>query len=237
MNANNVTTSEIDKFSQHAHQWWDEQGPLKTLHQVNPVRLAWIAQHCALHNQMIADIGCGAGILTESLAKAGAKLTGVDMAIASIDVAREHAAEQGLSIDYQVKTAEGLASERLGQYDIVTCMEMLEHVPSPAAVIESCAQLVRPDGCVFFSTLNRQPKSFLFGIVAAEYLLNWIPKGTHQYSNFIKPSELASTARQFGLEVMDIKGIVYRPWGGSEQPFAMSRDVGVNYMMAFRKKV
>jgi 2-polyprenyl-6-hydroxyphenyl methylase/3-demethylubiquinone-9 3-methyltransferase len=236
MNAPNVTASEIDKFSQHAHQWWDAQGPLKTLHQVNPVRLAWITQHCAPQNQMIADIGCGAGILTESLARAGGLLTGVDMASVSIDVAREHAAAQGLSIDYQVKTAEHLASEQSGQYDIVTCMEMLEHVPNPIAVIESCAQLVKPDGLVFFSTLNRQPKAFLLGIVAAEYLLNWIPKGTHQYSSFIKPSELANTARQFGLEVLDIKGISYQPWPRSDQPFVVSRDVGVNYMMAFRKK-
>lgn len=236
MNDSNVTASEIDKFSQHAHQWWDEQGPLKTLHQVNPVRLAWIRQHCALENQVAVDIGCGAGILTEALAKAGARLTGVDMATASIEVAREHAAGQGLSIDYQVRTAEDLASERSGRYDVVTCMEMLEHVPNPVAVVESCAELVKPNGLVFFSTLNRQPKAFLLGIVAAEYLLNWIPKGTHQYSNFIKPSELANSARQFGLEAIDIKGIAYRPWAGSGQPFVMSRDVGVNYMMAFQKK-
>ena len=235
MSHTNVTNSEIDKFSQHASQWWDEHGPLKTLHQVNPVRLAWIAEHIDLSKQKIADIGCGGGILTEALAQAGAQATGVDMAADSIEVARLHAATNNLVIDYQLTTAEQLAVSVPASFDAIVCMEMLEHVPDPASVIKSCAALVKPGGHVFFSTLNRHPKAFLLGILGAEYLLGWIPKGTHQYQTFIKPAELAAIARSHGLEIIDVKGITYQPWRNREQPFAISADTDVNYMMACQK--
>ena len=231
----NVTAAEIDKFSQHAAGWWDEQGALKTLHQVNPVRMAWIAQYVDLSHKNVVDIGCGGGILTESLARAGAKAVGVDMAADSIEVARLHALSESLDIDYQIKTAEQLAVEQPAAYDVVTCMEMLEHVPEPASVIKSCAALVKSGGLVFFSTLNRHPAAFALGIVAAEYLLNWIPKGTHQYQNFIKPSELAQQARLAGLEIIAIKGIGYAPWRDKAYPFVLSGDARVNYMMVARK--
>lgn len=231
----NVASSEIDKFSQHASSWWDEQGPLKTLHQVNPVRLNWIRQLVDLNHQKVVDIGCGGGILTEALARSGAQATGVDMALDSIEVARLHALSESLQIDYQVKTAEQLAAEQPAAFDVVTCMEMLEHVPEPASVIRSCAQLVKSGGLVFFSTLNRHPVAFALGIVAAEHILNWIPKGTHQYKTFIKPSELAQQARQVGLEVIDIKGIGYAPWRDKVFPFTISDDTRINYMMVARK--
>ena len=235
MSTTNVTASEIDTFSQHASQWWDELGPLKTLHQVNPVRLAWIDGHIDLQSQKIADIGCGGGILTEALANAGAQATGVDMAADSIEVARMHAIENNLVIDYQITTAEQLAAAAPASFDAITCMEMLEHVPDPASVIKSCAALVKPGGYVFFSTLNRHPKAFLLGILGAEYLLGWIPKGTHQYKTFIKPAELAVIARAHGLAVLYVKGIGYQPWRRSEQPFSISTDTDVNYMMACQK--
>lgn len=234
MCATNVTPAEIEKFSQHASQWWDVEGPLKTLHQVNPVRLAWIESFVALQGIEALDVGCGGGILTEALARSGALATGLDMATDSIEVARLHAGSENLCIDYRVETAEALASESR-QFDVVTCMEMLEHVPDPASVIKSCAGMVKSGGWVFFSTLNRHPKAFVLGVVAAEYLLNWIPKGTHDYKTFIKPSELARQARLNGLEVVAVSGIGYRPFGGSAEPFVLSDDASINYMMACRK--
>ncbi|MGL4768494.1 MAG: bifunctional 2-polyprenyl-6-hydroxyphenol methylase/3-demethylubiquinol 3-O-methyltransferase UbiG [Formosimonas sp.] len=231
----NVAEAEIDKFAQHAAGWWDAQGPLKTLHQVNPVRLAWIEQYVALHGQKIVDVGCGGGILSESLARAGAQVVGVDMAEDSIEVARLHAQSESLTIDYRVTTAEQLAFELPAYFDVVTCMEMLEHVPDPVSVIRSCADLVKTDGLVFFSTLNRHPAAFALGVVAAEYVLNWIPKGTHQYKSFIKPSELAQQARLAGLEVLGMAGIGYAPWRNRAQPFVLSDDLRVNYMLVTRK--
>ena len=184
----NTSAQEIEKFSQHAHEWWDEQGPLKTLHQINPTRMAWIAKHADLANAQTIDIGCGGGILSESLAKAGARVTGLDMASDSIEIARTHVQAAQLNIDYQISTAEAWAQTHPAEYEVVTCMELLEHVPDPASVIHAAAQLLAPGGVVFFSTINRNPKAWALTIGAAEYLLKWIPKGTHQYDTFIKPS-------------------------------------------------
>ena len=231
----NTSAQEIEKFSQHAHEWWDEQGPLKTLHQINPTRMAWIAKHVVLANAKTIDIGCGGGILSESLAKAGALVTGLDMASDSIEIARTHAQAAQLNIDYQISTAEAWAQAHPAEYEVVTCMELLEHVPDPASVIHAAAQLLAPGGVVFFSTINRNPKAWALTIGAAEYLLKWIPKGTHQYDTFIKPSELSAMARQSGLEVIALAGIGYQPWQSKSNPFVVTKDTSVNYMMACRK--
>ena len=231
----NTSAQEIEKFSQHAHEWWDEQGPLKTLHQINPTRMAWIAKHADLANAQTIDIGCGGGILSESLAKAGALVTGLDMASDSIEIARTHAQAAQLNIDYQISTAEAWAQAHPAEYEVVTCMELLEHVPDPASVIHAAAQLLAPGGVVFFSTINRNPKAWALTIGAAEYLLKWIPKGTHQYDTFIKPSELSAMARQSGLEVIALAGVGYQPWKSKTNPFVATQDTSVNYMMACRK--
>ena len=231
----NTSAQEIEKFSQHAHEWWDEQGPLKTLHQINPTRMAWIAKHADLANAQTIDIGCGGGILSESLAKAGARVTGLDMASDSIEIARTHVQAAQLNIDYQISTAEAWAQAHPAQYDVVTCMELLEHVPDPASVIHAAAQLLTSNGTVFFSTINRNPKAWALTIGAAEHLLKWIPKGTHQYDTFIKPSELSAMARQSGLEVIALAGIGYQPWQSKSNPFVVTKDTSVNYMMACRK--
>lgn len=231
----NTSAQEIEKFSQHAHEWWDEQGPLKTLHQINPTRMAWIAKHADLANAQTIDIGCGGGILSESLAKAGARVTGLDMASDSIEIARTHVQAAQLNIDYQISTAEAWAQTHPAEYEVVTCMELLEHVPDPASVIHAAAQLLAPGGVVFFSTINRNPKAWALTIGAAEYLLKWIPKGTHQYDTFIKPSELSAMARQSGLEVIALAGIGYQPWQSKSNPFVVTKDTSVNYMMACRK--
>ncbi len=231
----NTSAQEIEKFSQHAHEWWDEQGPLKTLHQINPTRMAWIAKHADLANAQTIDIGCGGGILSESLAKAGARVTGLDMASDSIEIARTHAQAAQLNIDYQISTAEAWAQAHPAEYEVVTCMELLEHVPDPASVIHAAAQLLAPGGVVFFSTINRNPKAWALTIGAAEHLLKWIPKGTHQYDTFIKPSELSAMARQSGLEVIALAGVGYQPWKSKTNPFVATQDTSVNYMMACRK--
>ena len=231
----NTSAQEIEKFSQHAHEWWDEQGPLKTLHQINPTRMAWIAKHADLANAQTIDIGCGGGILSESLAKAGALVTGLDMASDSIEIARTHAQAAQLNIDYQISTAEAWAQAHPAEYEVVTCMELLEHVPDPASVIHAAAQLLAPGGVVFFSTINRNPKAWALTIGAAEHLLKWIPKGTHQYDTFIKPSELSAMARQSGLEVIALAGVGYQPWKSKTNPFVAPQDTSVNYMMACRK--
>ena len=231
----NISTQEIEKFSQHAHEWWDEQGPLKTLHQINPTRMAWIAKHVVLANAKTIDIGCGGGILSESLARSGAIVTGLDMASDSIEIARAHAQSTQLNIDYQTITAEEWAQAHPAQYDVVTCMELLEHVPDPASVIHAAAQLLTSNGTVFFSTINRNPKAWALTIGAAEHLLKWIPKGTHQYDTFIKPSELSAMARQSGLEVIALAGVGYQPWKSKTNSFVATQDTSVNYMMACRK--
>ena len=234
-NYQNISTQEIEKFSQHAHEWWDEQGSLKTLHQINPTRMAWIAQYVDLNDAKTVDIGCGGGILSESLTNAGACVTGLDMASDSIEIARTHAQAAQLNIDYQISTAEAWAQAHPAEYEVVTCMELLEHVPDPASVIHAAAQLLAPGGVVFFSTINRNPKAWALTIGAAECLLKWIPKGTHQYDTFIKPSELSAMARQSGLEVIALAGVGYQPWKSKAHPFVVTQDTSVNYMMACRK--
>lgn len=230
MQQSNVNQAEINKFGSLASSWWDPQGILKSLHDINPLRLNWIrTQANGLENKKILDIGCGGGILSESMAAENAQVTGIDLAQDSLDVARLHGLESGIQINYECISAEEYANSHAGEFDIVTCMELLEHVPNPASVISACAKLVKPGGQVFFSTLNRNLKSFALGIVAAEYILRMVPKGTHSYESFIKPSELAAMARNAGLNLTAIAGISYQAIG---QIYSISNNTDINYMMA-----
>ncbi|TCT07094.1 bifunctional 2-polyprenyl-6-hydroxyphenol methylase/3-demethylubiquinol 3-O-methyltransferase UbiG [Paralcaligenes ureilyticus] len=232
--APNVDQAEIDKFSALAAHWWDPESEFKPLHAINPLRLNWIQEQLgSLAGKKVVDVGCGGGILAESMAVAGAEVTGIDLAEKSLKVAKLHGLESGVAIHYQAISAEQLAHEQAGQFDVVTCMEMLEHVPDPASIIRACAQLAKPDGWVFFSTLNRNPKSFLFAIIGAEYLLHLLPRGTHSYENFIKPSELAASARQAGLGVVDLAGMEYNP---VTDHYKLSRNTSVNYLVATRRQ-
>ncbi len=228
----NVDPSEIAKFDALASNWWDTEGESKPLHDINPLRLDFISSYCTLKDSQAIDVGCGGGILSEALAKSGAKTTGIDMGEMALNVAKLHALEAQLSIDYQQITAEEKAQQAANSFDIVTCMEMLEHVPEPFSVIQACADLAKPGGDVFFSTLNRHPKAYLLAVLGAEYIMNMLPKGTHDYKRFIKPSELAKWCRQSGLEVNHIKGISYNPLN---QTFNLSDDVKVNYLLHCKK--
>jgi 2-polyprenyl-6-hydroxyphenyl methylase/3-demethylubiquinone-9 3-methyltransferase len=228
----NVDHSEIDKFSALAHRWWDPTSEFKPLHAINPLRLGWIQSITNLQGKRILDVGCGGGILAESLSKAGATVTGIDLSTKALKVAELHQLESGTSVRYLTISAEDLAKEESQSYDVVTCMEMLEHVPDPSSVVQACAKLCKPGGHIFFSTLNRNPKSYLFAIIGAEYILQLLPKGTHQYEKFIKPSELAQFTRVAGLEVIELKGMTYNP---ITQIYRLGSDTDVNYMMATRK--
>ncbi len=229
----NVDPNEIRKFDEIASRWWDTSSEFKPLHDINPLRLNYIDQHCeGLKGKKIIDVGCGGGILSESMAMRGADVTGIDMGETPLSVARLHSLETGVDLDYQQITAEQMAEEHTEVFDVVTCMEMLEHVPSPESVIQACTKLVKPGGKVFFSTINRNPKAFMLAVIGAEYLLNMIPKGTHEYAKFIKPSELEAQARQAGLEVKHMTGLTYNPLF---QNYKLGRDVDVNYMMYFTK--
>ena len=228
----NFDPSEIKKFEDLASRWWDEHGEFKPLHEMNPLRLNFINTGSPLADKTACDIGCGGGILSESMAKCGAAVTGLDMGKAPLSVARLHAMESDLEIDYQQITAEEFAQKNAGKYDVVTCMEMLEHVPDPASVINACYSLIKPGGSVYFSTINRNPKSYLFAIVGAEYLMKMLPRATHDYARFIKPSELDSWARAAGLELSNLKGVSYNPFTGL---FSQSQDVDVNYMVHYTK--
>jgi 2-polyprenyl-6-hydroxyphenyl methylase / 3-demethylubiquinone-9 3-methyltransferase len=231
--AENVNPDEIDKFSALAGRWWDPRGEFKTLHAVNPLRIQFIRSHAELRGAKILDVGCGGGILSEGLAKAGASVTAIDLGGELLSVAREHAKDSDLTIDYRQISVEALAEEMPEAFDHVTCMEMLEHVPDPASVVRACAQLVKPGGRIFFSTLNRKLKAYLLAIVSAEYLLNMIPKGTHDFSTFIKPSELTRWARQNELALLGLEGVTYNPLTGQ---FSLSlKDIDVNYLAAFEK--
>lgn len=228
----NVHETELAKFGEKAHDWWNPRGELKTLHAVNPLRIDFIREHARLSGSNVVDVGCGGGILTEGLADAGAHALGIDLSEQVLAAAREHAALRGAMVDYRCISAEALAREQPGRFDIVTCMEMLEHVPDPASIVRSCAQLVRPGGQVFFSTLNKKLKSYLLAIVAAEYLLRMIPRGTHQFETFIRPSELCGFARQAGLELIALRGVSYQPlW----DKFQLGTDLDVNYLAAFER--
>jgi 2-polyprenyl-6-hydroxyphenyl methylase/3-demethylubiquinone-9 3-methyltransferase len=229
----NVDAGEIAKFERMANRWWDPQGDFKPLHQMNPVRANYIDLKAKVAEKKLLDIGCGGGLLTEAMAQRGALVTGIDMGEAPLEVARLHAESSGLSIDYRRTTAEQLAAEAPEQFDVVTCLEMLEHVPDPAQVINACFALVKPGGHVFFSTLNRTPKAYLMAVLGAEYVLRWLPRGTHEYKKFIRPSELAAWSREAGLQVRDIAGIVYNPFNQSFR--TVVGDVDVNYIMYLQK--
>ena len=229
----NVDQSEIAKFSALAHRWWDPNSEFKPLHAINPLRLGWIKSFVNLEGKKVVDIGCGGGILAESLSQCGADTTGIDLSEKALKVAELHALEVGANLTYRSISAEALADEQPEHYDVVTCMEMLEHVPDPASVVSACAKLCKPGGTLFFSTLNRNPKSYLFAIIGAEYILKLLPKGTHEYAKFIKPSELAAFTRHAGLEMIGIKGLSYNPL---TQVYCLSDGVDVNYMIAVRKE-
>lgn len=229
----NVDQAEIDKFSALAHRWWDPTSEFKPLHAINPLRLDWIKSISPISGKKVLDVGCGGGILTESMSKEGAQVTGIDLSTKALKVAELHQLESGVSVRYQSISAEDLARNEPESFDVVTCMEMLEHVPNPASVVQACANLCKPGGAIFFSTLNRNPKSYLFAIIGAEYVLKLLPKGTHQYEKFIKPSELAQYTRAANLEFLEIKGLTYNPL---TQIYRLSNDTDVNYMIAVRKK-
>ena len=228
----NVDQSEIAKFSALAHRWWDPESEFKPLHAINPLRLSWIQSFVDISGKKVLDVGCGGGILAESMAQSGADTYGIDLSEKALKVAQLHALEVGAQLTYRSIAAEDLAQEQPEQYDVVTCMEMLEHVPDPASVVRACAKLCKPGGKLFFSTLNRSPKSYLFAIIGAEYILKLLPKGTHEYAKFIKPSELVAFTRQAGLEMIGIKGLSYNPL---TQVYSLGEDVAVNYMIAVRK--
>jgi len=230
----NVEIAEVNKFAELAHQWWDTQGVFKPLHQLNPLRLDYIDSRAPLAGKKVLDVGCGGGILSESMAQRGAQVMGIDLAEKSLQVAQLHALEANVQLDYRCVAVEALAQEKPQAFDVVTCMEMLEHVPDPASVVRACAALVKPGGHVFFSTLNRNAKAYLMAVVGAEYVLNLLPKGTHDYSKFIKPSELAAWMRQSGLELQHQVGVTYHPLS---KQYALTTDTSVNYMLHAIKEV
>ena len=234
MNANadpttvNADPAELAKFSALAAKWWDPTSEFKPLHEINPLRLDWINQRAALSGKQVLDIGCGGGILAEAMATAGASVTGIDLAEKSLKVAKLHQLESGVSVTYECISAEALAARLPASFDVVTCMEMLEHVPDPQSVVRACAALVKPGGHVFFSTINRNPKAYLFAVLGAEYLLNLLPRGTHDYMKFIKPSELSRFCRACSLDVRELTGLHYNP---VTNRYWLERDTGVNYLM------
>jgi 2-polyprenyl-6-hydroxyphenyl methylase/3-demethylubiquinone-9 3-methyltransferase len=228
----NVHLHEIQKFGSMAERWWDPTGEFKTLHDINPLRIGFIRNYAELAGKRILDVGCGGGILTEGLAKQGADAMGIDLSQDLIDVAELHGLETGVTAHYQKISAEDLAEQQPASFDHVTCMEMLEHVPDPGSIIKSCSSLVKPGGMVFFSTLNRNPKAYLLAIVAAEHVLRILPKGTHDYKTFIKPSELSRSAREAGLELQGMAGIEYNP---ISKRFSLGKDIGVNYIAAYKR--
>ena len=233
MNAANVDQAELTKFSSLAHRWWDVDGEFGPLHAINPLRLDWIDGIAPLNRQRVLDVGCGGGILADAMARKGADVLGIDLAEKSLKVAQLHALEAGTSqITYRLVAAEALAAEMPDHFDVVTCMEMLEHVPDPASVVQACARLAKPGGWVFFSTINRNPKSFLMAILGAEYVLNLVPRGTHEYARLLRPSELARFCRDAGLDMQQSCGLQYNPLS---RRYRLSTDTSVNYMLATRK--
>ncbi len=225
----NADPLEIQKFSELAHRWWDPTSEFRPLHEINPLRLDWINARAPLAGKKVIDIGCGGGILSESMARKGADVTGIDLSDKALKVADLHSLESGVQVRYKLIAAEDMAAQEAGQYDVVTCMEMLEHVPDPGAVVKAAAALVKPGGQVFFSTINRNPKAWLFAVVGAEYLLRMLPKGTHDYAKFITPAELSQFVREAGLQVDALKGLTYNPL---TKIYALNQDTAVNYMVA-----
>ena len=230
--AANVDPAELGKFARLAAHWWDVNGEMKPLHQINPLRLRYIEERAALAGKRVLDVGCGGGILAETMARAGAQVLGIDLAGEALEAARAHAREAGQQVDYRCVAAEALATEQPGGFDVVTCMEMLEHVPDPASTVSACARLVKPGGDVFFSTLNRNLKAYLFAVVGAEYVLRLLPRGTHDYGKFIKPSELARYCRDSGLETIDLSGMNYHPL---TQVYSLGDGTDVNYLVHARR--
>jgi 2-polyprenyl-6-hydroxyphenyl methylase/3-demethylubiquinone-9 3-methyltransferase len=230
--AQNADPGELEKFGELAHRWWDPQGEFRPLHDLNPLRLAWIDGLAGLAGKKVLDVGCGGGILSEAMARLGAAVTGIDLSEKPLKVAQLHLLESGVAVEYLGKSAEELADESPGSYDVVTCMELLEHVPDPASTVAACARLVKPGGHVFFSTINRNPKSYLFAVIGAEYLLKMLPKGTHDYLRFIKPSELSHWCRAAGLRPLELKGMTYNPVTGA---YRLGDDCDVNYFLCCLK--
>jgi 2-polyprenyl-6-hydroxyphenyl methylase/3-demethylubiquinone-9 3-methyltransferase len=228
----NADPIELEKFSQLAHRWWDQNSEFKPLHEINPLRLDYINRLAQLPGKSVLDVGCGGGILSESMAGIGAHVTGIDLGDKALQVAKLHLLESGKQVTYRKIAVEELATEQPASFDVVTCMEMLEHVPDPQSVIRACSQLVKPGGHVFFSTLNRNPKSYLFAVIGAEYLLNLLPRGTHDYAKFIKPSELAQFSRNAGLNTLDLTGMNYNP---VSKIYSLGKDTDVNYMVACQR--
>jgi 2-polyprenyl-6-hydroxyphenyl methylase/3-demethylubiquinone-9 3-methyltransferase len=224
----NVDPQELEKFSALAHRWWDPESEFKPLHQINPLRLDWIDANAKLAGKSALDVGCGGGILAEAMARRGARVKGIDLSDKALKVAQLHLHESALAVDYEAVSAEDLAARSRGAYDVVTCMELLEHVPDPASTVRACAELARPGASVFFSTINRNPKSYLFAVIGAEYILKLLPKGTHDYMKFIKPSELAQHCRAAGLEVREIVGMSYNPL---TKVYSLGTDADVNYLV------
>jgi 2-polyprenyl-6-hydroxyphenyl methylase/3-demethylubiquinone-9 3-methyltransferase len=224
----NVDPLELAKFSELAHRWWDPHAEFRPLHEINPLRLDYIDRAAGLEGKAVLDVGCGGGILAESMAARGARVTGIDLGEQPLKVAQLHLLESGLDVHYRLIPAESLAQEMPGRFEVITCMEMLEHVPDPAATVAACAQLIRPGGHLFFATINRNPKSYLFAVLGAEYLLGLLPRGTHDYAKFIKPSELSAMCRSAGLSVASLIGMTYNPLS---RAYALGPDVGVNYIL------
>jgi 2-polyprenyl-6-hydroxyphenyl methylase / 3-demethylubiquinone-9 3-methyltransferase len=234
MTTQNIDPAEVAKFQALAAKWWDKTSEFRPLHEINPLRLEWIDQLASLKGKKVLDVGCGGGILAEAMSVKGAQVTGIDLADKSLRVAELHLLESGEKVSYEKIATEDFAAEHPGEFDVVTCMEMLEHVPDPAAIVQACSKLVKPGGWVFFSTLNRNPKSFLFAIVGAEYVLQLLPRGTHDYNKFIKPSELINTSRRAGLDLKASKGMLYNPL---TKVYSLSeKDISVNYLIATQKQ-
>jgi 2-polyprenyl-6-hydroxyphenyl methylase/3-demethylubiquinone-9 3-methyltransferase len=230
--AQNADPVELEKFGELAHRWWDPQGEFRPLHELNPLRLGWIDGLGKLGGKSVVDVGCGGGILAEAMARLGATVTGIDLSEKPLKVAQLHLLESGLAVDYRLTSAEDFAIQNEQRFDIVTCMELLEHVPDPASTVAACATLVRPGGRVFFSTINRNPKSYLFAVIGAEYLLKLLPRGTHDYARFVRPSELSRWCRDAGLEPLELKGMTYNPVTGQ---YRLGDDCDVNYSLCCTK--
>jgi len=232
MSTANADPAELQKFSDLAHRWWDPQGEFRPLHAINPLRLEWIERHAPLGGKDVLDVGCGGGILAEAMARRGARVTGIDLADKALSVAQLHLMESGVAVRYELASAEDYAAAHAGEFDVLTCMEMLEHVPDPASAVAACARLLRPGGRAFFSTLNRNPKAYLFAVIGAEYVLKLLPKGTHDYARFIRPSELARWCRDAGLREEELLGMTYNP---ITQRYRLGPDCDVNYLLCCRR--
>ncbi len=224
----NADPQELAKFSQLAHRWWDPKSEFRPLHEINPLRLRWIDEHASLAGKKVLDVGCGGGLLSESMAGMGASVTGIDLSEKALGVARLHLLESGKTVDYRMISAEDLAAQAPGTFDVVTCMEMLEHVPDPASIIAACSALTKPGGHAFFSTINRNPKAYLFAVLGAEYVLRMLPKGTHDYAKFLRPSELSRWARSVDLEPDDLIGMTYNPFSDK---YSLGSNTDVNYLL------